>query len=298
MVDAASEKFMSTDGVSDMSTLADRVLFCVPPGTGTWAASAGMNHWRAQFNDPFCTSLSATMHELGHTIGLPHTNEGSDKYGDSTGYMAASYRNTNWPSRCYNGVNSNSLGWYDSKTLRLSGSESPTLVHLGGIVEYGNATTVLVDIKSSLFLMYNRAKGFNADTGELGDSVTVTETVNGGSDLLAGLRPGETYTYGNVVIEACKRVYDGNPDIMIVSVGKGSSLCSTLEVPAPAPVPSPQVQKANLVETAYPTLPITEAPKVSPLRETTLNTLPSGSRSGEPTFRLRWNFFARVRSFW
>jgi hypothetical protein len=54
----------------DFQSWADRVLFCLAPGTGDWAASAGVNHWRAQFNNDWCLSLSANMHEVGHTIGL------------------------------------------------------------------------------------------------------------------------------------------------------------------------------------------------------------------------------------
>jgi hypothetical protein len=55
--------------------LADKVLMCLPPGTGNWVASSGVNHWRAQFNNGWCRSLTATIHELGHTIGLLHSNE-------------------------------------------------------------------------------------------------------------------------------------------------------------------------------------------------------------------------------
>jgi hypothetical protein len=229
IVEAASQKFVAGGTVTSMDQLANRVIFCVPPGTGTWAANAGMNHWRAQFNDPFCMSLSATMHELGHTIGLPHSNAKGIKYGDATGYMARSYRNSNWPQRCYNGRNSDFLGWYASKTVRLSGTESPKLYDLGNIVDYAKSTTILITINSTLMLMYNRAKSFNVGTGELADTVTLTESIAGGSDRLGSLIPGSgPFTYGNVVIEACKMVNDGNPDRMIVSVGKGSSICSSL----------------------------------------------------------------------
>ena len=165
-VAAASKKLLSQFNIGQVSDLADRVLFCVPPGTGNWAASAGMNHWKAQFNDGFCTSLSATMHELGHTLGLPHSNEGGVKYGDRTGYMSKSYRNPNWPSRCFNGANSAHFGWYDRKTLTLDGHEKPQLVFLGNVVDYDRAKTVMVRIKDyNLVVMFNRAKGFNRNTG-------------------------------------------------------------------------------------------------------------------------------------
>lgn len=76
--------------VSSLAELADRLLFCVAPGTSMgWIASASINHWRAIFNNEWCSSLSGTMHELGHTIGLLHSGEEDNKYGDQTGYMVS-----------------------------------------------------------------------------------------------------------------------------------------------------------------------------------------------------------------
>jgi hypothetical protein len=43
------------------------------------------------------------MHEIGHTMGLTHANENGQPYADSTGYMAAGYKNTDWPRKCFNG---------------------------------------------------------------------------------------------------------------------------------------------------------------------------------------------------
>jgi len=46
--------------------IADHTLFCLPPGTpGDWIARANTNHWRSWYNDEWCTSLSAAMHEIG-----------------------------------------------------------------------------------------------------------------------------------------------------------------------------------------------------------------------------------------
>ena len=44
--------------------VADHVLFCIPPGTGSWVANAVTGHWRSQYNDYWCMSLSAVMHEV------------------------------------------------------------------------------------------------------------------------------------------------------------------------------------------------------------------------------------------
>jgi len=46
--------------------IADHILLCLPPGTpGSWIARASNNHWKSWYNNEWCTSLSAGMHELG-----------------------------------------------------------------------------------------------------------------------------------------------------------------------------------------------------------------------------------------
>jgi hypothetical protein len=43
------------------------------------------------------------MHEVGHTMGLTHSNENGKPYADFSGYMAAGYKSTDWPRKCFNG---------------------------------------------------------------------------------------------------------------------------------------------------------------------------------------------------
>jgi hypothetical protein len=63
----AAEARLVELGVVEYSTeeIADNVMYCLPPTAGGWIASAGTNFWRSQFNDEWCLSLSAMMHELG-----------------------------------------------------------------------------------------------------------------------------------------------------------------------------------------------------------------------------------------
>lgn len=79
---AAQEWIRSKYNLQTVSQLADRVFMCLPPNSGNFLASAGMNHFRAQFNTDWCLSLTANMHELGHTIGLHHANLGDVVYAD------------------------------------------------------------------------------------------------------------------------------------------------------------------------------------------------------------------------
>jgi hypothetical protein len=87
LVDAAVRKVMQAKGVSSLTSLADKVVFCQPGVVGGWLAVAPVNHWRMSFNDEWCTSLSASIHEMGHSIGLLHSGEGESDYGDTSGYM-------------------------------------------------------------------------------------------------------------------------------------------------------------------------------------------------------------------
>jgi hypothetical protein len=58
----AVQTYMKSNGYPNgVNAIADKVLMCLPPGTGTWAASAGINHWRVQMNNYWCKTLSATM---------------------------------------------------------------------------------------------------------------------------------------------------------------------------------------------------------------------------------------------
>jgi hypothetical protein len=51
----------------------------------------------------FFVVIAATMHEIGHTMGLTHSNENGEPYADFTGYMAAGHKDTDWPRKCFNG---------------------------------------------------------------------------------------------------------------------------------------------------------------------------------------------------
>ena len=63
LVTAAQEVMINSMGI-EPSKLGDKVMMCLPPGTGGWIASSGVNHWRSQYNDEWCLSLTATMHEM------------------------------------------------------------------------------------------------------------------------------------------------------------------------------------------------------------------------------------------
>jgi hypothetical protein len=254
IVTAAQKQLVEDLNSTDVSSLGDRVIFCAPRGPGSWVASAGMNHWRAQFHDEWCLSLTATMHEIGHTIGLVHANQNGTKYGDKTGIMAKSFRQTDWPRRCFDGRSNHILGWYKDRELILENvQDDPQLINLAAFVDYGKAADdepVLVTLPEEIFLQYNRAKAFHSGTGEKKDTVTITQMTNSGSELLAGLKPGERFEFlhyqgweRTLVVEACAEIVgnENSPDAMMISVGMGRSDCPehSAEKETEAPVSAP-----------------------------------------------------------
>lgn len=246
MVSAAQAKIREQFQLNGANKLADKVLFCLPPGSGKWVASAGLNHWRAQFNDQWCTSLTAVMHELGHTMGLLHSNEGNIRYADSTGYMSRAYRSKDGPLRCFNGQNNDQLGWYSDLTTKVTlPVANPDPIKLAAFVDEAAVRSnkehsILINVADSYFLQYNRAKYYNIGTGEYPDMVTVTtKPMNGGSQLVAALSPAseggtDIYEVPNfvgthtLVLKVCRSIRSNGiltPDVMEVIVALDSADC-------------------------------------------------------------------------
>lgn len=231
------------------------------------------------------------MHELGHTLGLFHAWKGSDKYGDATGYMGRSYPNYNWPQRCFNGPHSDMLGWYSDRTMAMPSNEEARLVRLAGTVDYDKTAPdepVLIKLASNLFVQYNRLKDFNAGTGESLDSVAITKLANGHTQFLAMLRPGESYSYGSISIQACQRVTSasGGADVMLASIGTGAAVCDQADKSPTVSVLAPEQQTQ---------LPSTEAEaEATPFPDTEVEATPAATvpveSSSEPNDRETTSF--------
>jgi hypothetical protein len=66
---------------------AGAVMFAGKP---RWVAYSYMNWSRTVFNNEWCGSVSAVSHEIGHNLGLGHSREGKEEYGDRSGLMGYS----------------------------------------------------------------------------------------------------------------------------------------------------------------------------------------------------------------
>ncbi|GKZ01258.1 hypothetical protein MPSEU_001076800 [Mayamaea pseudoterrestris] len=260
-------------GVTSVSELATRVMYCVAPGTSVgWIASASVNHWRAIFNDEWCVSLSGTMHELGHTLGLLHSGEDDNKYGDQTGYMGYGSMSDTTPQKCFNGFQSWQMGWYANREKYLDVFSEFGVYNLVGFVEYPlvvDGEYVLMIIDDTYFLQYNLAEGFNVDTTEKQNEVTITMPEGAGTGIAGSLAVGANFTVPNykesgldLIVEACSvrnASTTGLANAMVIAVGLGRSYCSESQTVAPqvtAATPpvcmesqSPCFEDANCCET-------------------------------------------------
>jgi Gametolysin peptidase M11 len=251
LISAAQQQIKSIYQITDVSSLADKVIMCLPPGTGNWAASAGVNHWRAQFNNDWCMSLTGTMHELGHTMGLLHARANGVEYADRTGYMGSGYTSSTFPRKAFNGFNSWKFGWYSDHHFTIYPTvDGNKLVKIASFVDYDVMAPdeyAIVNVNDQFYLQYNTNTGFNVDTEQKQNQVTVTEALGSGTDSRAGLDVGGTiYMVTNyngsgqtLMIEACATMTGSNgASIMEVSIGMGESMCGTN---TPPPVTAPDV---------------------------------------------------------
>lgn len=136
----------------------------------------------------------------------------------------------------------------------MTANDEARLVRLAGVVDYKVSKSdepVLIKLANNIFVQYNRLKEFNSGTGDSWDSLAITQQVNGHSQFLATLRPGESYSHGSTSIQACERVTSssGGADVMLVSIGTGAPVCDQAHtvsiVSSSAPELNPQLTDAS-----------------------------------------------------
>jgi hypothetical protein len=240
LVSKANEALRDRLNIAKTTDASDLLLMIMPPGTGDWAAFSGVGHPRSVYNDLWGGYSSSLLHEVGHGLGLGHANEDGSDYTDYTSYMSAGHKQTNWPAKSFNAQNHWDLGWYEDRSVSVDPITAPQLLKIAAFVDYDKTQQgeyVIAEVGGNLYMQYNRAKGFNRDTEEKADMLTIsTKMDKGGTDLVAGLDlDSKTYLAAgfqgsdqDILIEVCN-VGVGNgadqPDYMIVSVGIGPSLC-------------------------------------------------------------------------
>jgi hypothetical protein len=201
------------------------------------------------------------MHEIGHNLGLAHSGEGGQTYGDQSGMMGYSY-NQDEQKMCFNAAKNWQLGWYNNQVIALSylgpSPAAPTKYKMCGVDNYSltdvnNAMNQYIVMKlpgitstagtHDYYVGYNHKGGINANTAEGADQVMIVQKALGAdytyaqSWLVGKLIAGSTFTFTGAfrnngvpfdVLVSFDRYTDTSKDCVEVSV-------AVVETPDPPP---------------------------------------------------------------
>ena len=215
----------------------DHVVFFLPFGSFeekfynlVWGAFAVVNGRISIFNSLNGRYLSALMHEISHNLGLTHSAEHDNEYGDNTGYMGETYTKNDTPLMCFNAVHSWKLGWYEDQHVSLT-PETQGISWIGklyGVDDYQTVTqssAVILKIESKiqnkkLYVMYNSKKGINKETTEYANKLMVVEELNDNFSTIRGvLARYEEFRQSN---------FNGNHDLVVKNCIKNGVFTNTI----------------------------------------------------------------------
>eukprot|EP00571_Detonula_confervacea_P013210 CAMPEP_0172298404 /NCGR_PEP_ID=MMETSP1058-20130122/1079_1 /TAXON_ID=83371 /ORGANISM="Detonula confervacea, Strain CCMP 353" /LENGTH=1052 /DNA_ID=CAMNT_0013007679 /DNA_START=26 /DNA_END=3184 /DNA_ORIENTATION=- len=191
-----------------VQNLATHVMFCVPPGSMSGIAYAGVNSWYSVYSDKWCQYVSVQLHEIGHNLGYGHSNE-NGSYKDQSGMMGYSYGQSDSPIMCFNGPKSWKAGWYSDRHTVFNQQDLTWAGQVFGQADYpatNEGDTVLLKLNTAsstdYYVQFNRKIGNNSGTNEGGNQVLVTRAGGEGtsyseSELLAKLNAGGSFSLEN-----------------------------------------------------------------------------------------------------
>ena len=224
--------------------IADHILFCMPSGSLD-RSIAGIGEVGGMFTFyhlGYCRKLDALMHELGHNLNFHHSGIGTLEYGDMSDYMgglepvkrhkkvakfgflndkhdskSSPIDGAGYPRKAFNGHKHWNSGWFQDRAIEVypMSHNGITQKRIVSFVEYSHPHLRHDDLVlmkcGTLFIQYNRAKGYNIDSSEA-DRVTISEGFVDGalSTRVASLGSGESYHYPNfegsgkeLVVQVC-----------------------------------------------------------------------------------------------
>ncbi|KAI2495559.1 Gametolysin peptidase M11 [Fragilaria crotonensis] len=282
------ESLVAAFGTPDVS---NHVLFCMPAGMqDSWIGYTYGEGILSYFNDEWCGYYSLPFHEVGHQLGLQHSNEQGREYEDKSCMMGKSYSQLEGPKMCFNGIKFYQLNWFPEHTIEIfPDKDGPWTGNIAAFVDHGKLqvrTTPIIVKVGNAYLLYNFAKDYNEDVSEKPFHVTITQGIPSPcdtceSEMLGGIHEVEapmltaSIDFGvsrSITFEACGASQENGIDMKLVSIrleGQ-SSTCPPpgLSSSAPAPVlptmdptrpPSPRPTPAPVSPTSAP-VPPTPAP--------------------------------------
>ena len=190
---AAWEKLVEEFGVDDLNKIADRLMFFVPEGLMCCKAYAITNSGISVYGDWYDTDVY--MHEVGHNMGMSHSTENGEEYGDESCIMGGGS-----PPTCFNGAKSWQMGWYNSRSYDYNIENGIWKGRLIGQVDYSNPNDITSKVVLKLspgsisspdyFVMFNRIKAGTKESQNLVMVVRSHQWAN--SELVAKLGAGQS----------------------------------------------------------------------------------------------------------
>ena len=190
---AAWEKLVEEFGVDDLNKIADRQMFFVPEGLMCCKAYAITNSGISVYGDWYDTDVY--MHEVGHNMGMSHSTENGEEYGDESCIMGGGS-----PPTCFNGAKSWQMGWYNSRSYDYNIENGIWKGRLIGQVDYSNPNDITSKVVLKLspgsisspdyFVMFNRIKAGTKESQNLVMVVRSHQWAN--SELVAKLGAGQS----------------------------------------------------------------------------------------------------------
>lgn len=198
---------------------ADLVIYCLPEIPGLdWAGYAWVFGHESFYNNRYCDNHEVLLHEVGHNMGLGHSGQDDEEYGDFAGTMGAPY---SYGKMCFNPAKSYQLGWYSKQVKSINPLDFPSVqtYFLNGVADYksdGSNGSSLVVLRienprgnsngnNDYYIGYNRKTGINSATAEAADMVTITTQggdPNGPISLrIADLRAGDSFDEFSLNVE-------------------------------------------------------------------------------------------------
>ncbi len=247
--------------------------------------------------------------EIGHNIGLAHSGEGSDSYGDRTGMMGYSYTQDDGPEMCFNAPKNWQLGWYPEGVYTVVNNFFEGKIF--GIADYGafingdlnvsNGEIIMAKLIDSAagedwYVSFNRDTGINSGTVEGQDQVLVHKRPQGTgyaeSSLMAKLSTGGVYngiTIDGIAVPVSVSSINTSSGVGYAQVKIGNAPTTNSPTKAPvteSPTNPPTHSPTKAPVTSSPTKsPSTAAPTATPTPEpTSLPTnLPTSGPTASPT---------------
>jgi len=266
----------SADFGASVNQIADYVMYCLPSGTFSGIAFAGVNSWYSVYSNEWCGYSAVQMHEVGHNINLAHAGDGSNQYGDQSGNMGYSYREAN-TLMCFNAAKSWQLGWYSDSAVTIDAVANRSYEgEVASIIEDPFTVQVPILIKlntpsgNDYFVNFNRKTDFNSGTKEGGNQVMITKAGSEGNSYSQSWLESKLSANGSWVSPA---VFNGETvTVTVISIGTARANVKICVGTCPSTTPAPVVRPTSLPPPTFPptsrpppTLPPRRRPTPSPV---------------------------------